>query len=141
MSVDLTGYTKITDLREGYTKSDRELEENAKAAWIKSLEDKGGGAVKADTDKVRIDLFPGDALLAISDILTSGAKKYEDRNWEKGMKWSRPFGALMRHMWAWWQGEKFDTETGKSHLWHAGCCIVFLIAYEIRGVGLDDRPT
>ena len=107
---------------------------------IKSLEDGAGGAVKADTDKLRLDLFPGDALFAISEILTFGANKYTDRNWEKGMKWSRPFGALMRHMWAWWQGEKTDAETGKSHLWHAGCCIVFLIAYEIRGIGLDDRP-
>lgn len=63
-----------------------------------------------------------------------------DRNWELGMNWSRVFGALMRHMWAWWGGEKVDPETGKSHLWHAGCCIAFLIAYEERKVGNDDRP-
>lgn len=62
-----------------------------------------------------------------------------DRNWEHGMKWSRPFGALMRHMWAWWRGEDKDPETGRSHLWHAGCCIAFLIAYEARGDGEDDR--
>ena len=96
---------------------------------------------KYDENKVRLDLFPGDSLFAISEILTFGAKKYADRNWEKGMKWSRPFGALMRHMWAWWMGENFDKETGKSHLWHAGCCIVFLIAYEARGMrDFDDRP-
>lgn len=62
-----------------------------------------------------------------------------DRNWEHGMKWSRPFGALMRHMWAWWGGEPSDPETGRSHLWHAACCIAFLIAYEERGDGEDDR--
>ena len=96
---------------------------------------------KYDENKVRLDLFPGDSLIAISEILTFGAKKYADRNWEKGMKWSRPFGALMRHMWAWWMGESFDKETGKSHLWHAGCCIIFLIAYEARGMTeFDDRP-
>jgi hypothetical protein len=107
--------------------------------------------VKFDTGKVRIDLFPGDVLFAISDILTFGAEKYAERNWEKGMKWGRPFGALMRHMWAWWQSKQptktnflfgdLDVETGRSHLWHAGCCLVFLIAYEMRGVGTDDRPT
>jgi len=106
--------------------------------------------IKYDEGKTRIELFPGDALFAISDILTSGAVKYKDRNWELGMKWSRPFGALMRHMWAWWQGKahtdksflfgNLDMETGKSHLWHAGCCLVFLIAYEIREIGEDDRP-
>jgi hypothetical protein len=95
---------------------------------------------KFDGDKIRIELFPPDALLAISDILTSGAKKYSDRNWEQGMDWSRIFGALMRHMWAWWRGDDKDPETGKSHLWHAGCCIVFLIAYEERKIGLDNRP-
>src|SRR5689334_14350817 len=46
---------------------------------IKMLEDAGGGAVKADTGKLRVDLFPGDALFAISEILTFGANKYTDR--------------------------------------------------------------
>lgn len=95
---------------------------------------------KHDGGKVRLDLFPGDALFAISEILTFGAQKYADRNWEKGMKWGRVYGALMRHLWKWWQGDGLDEETGKSHLWHAGCCIVFLIAYEMRGIGDDDRP-
>jgi hypothetical protein len=57
----------------------------------------------------------------------------------------------MRHMWCWWQGNlptntsflfgDLDTETSRSHLWHAGCCITFLIAYEMRGMTeFDDRP-
>lgn len=95
---------------------------------------------KDDTDKNRMELIPPELLVAVADVLTFGAKKYEDRNWEKGMSWSRVFGALMRHMWAWWSGEGLDKETGKSHLWHAGCCIAFLIAYEARGTGTDDRP-
>lgn len=105
---------------------------------------------KDDDGKVRMELLPPELLWAVADILTFGAKKYADRNWERGMAWSRPFGALMRHMWAWWAGKtpttrsflhgELDSETGRSHLWHAGCCIAFLIAYEERGVGTDDRP-
>lgn len=105
---------------------------------------------KFDGGKVRIELFPAEALFAISSILTFGAEKYDDRNWEKGMKWSRVFGAAMRHAWAWWAGKgpttksflfgDLDDETGKSHLWHLGCCVVFLITYEERGIGEDDRP-
>ena len=108
-------------------------------------------ANKLDQGKVRIELFPGDALFAISDILTIGAKKYAQRNWELGMDWGRVFGAAMRHAWAWWQGKgptnqsflfgEFDEETGRSHLWHLGACVVFLIAYEMRGAGKDDRPS
>jgi hypothetical protein len=107
--------------------------------------------IKHDTGKTRLELFPGEALFAISDILTFGAAKYADRNWELGISWGRVFGALMRHLWAWWQGQGptnrhfvfgvLDTETGRSHLWHAGCCLVFLITYEMRELrGFDDRP-
>lgn len=66
--------------------------------------------------------------------------KTGERNWEQGMAWGRPFAALMRHMWAWWRGDDKDPETGLSHLWHAACCLAFLIAYEARGAGKDDRP-
>jgi hypothetical protein len=95
---------------------------------------------KDDTGKDPWHLAPWDAFRAIIKVLNFGAKKYAPRNWENGMAWSRPYDALMRHMTAWWEGEHKDPETGFSHLWHAGCCIVFLIAYEIRGVGGDDRP-
>lgn len=77
---------------------------------------------------------------ALAQVLAFGAAKYAPRNWEKGMDWSRPFSALMRHMWAWWRGEGADPETGMSHLWHAACCIMFLVAYEERKIGRDDRP-
>jgi len=95
---------------------------------------------KYDENKEPMDLIPPEMLYAVASVLHYGAQKYEPRNWEKGMRWGRVFAALMRHMWAWWRGEKEDHETGMSHLWHAACCISFLIAYESRGVGEDDRP-
>lgn len=95
--------------------------------------------IKHDTGKPRFELIPPEALDGLAAVLTFGATKYSDRNWEKGMKWSRVFGALMRHMWAWWRGEKRDVETGLSHLHHAACCIAFLQTYETRGSGEDDR--
>ena len=95
---------------------------------------------KDDGGKLRMDLIPPELLFAVGDVLTYGADKYSPRNWEAGMSWGRVFGALMRHMWAWWGGQGVDADTGKSHLWHAGCCIAFLIAYEARGTGDDDRP-
>ena len=106
----------------------------------------GGGrppskeARKDDGGKLPWHLAPWDAFRAIVFILAFGARKYGDRNWEEGMDWSRLWSACMRHLTAWWEGEPGDPETGKSHLWHAGCCIIFLIAYEIRGKGRDDRP-
>lgn len=116
-----------------------------------SLQSEG---VKYDTGKVRMELFPPEAMVAISQILTFGAQKYADRNWEQGMSWSRVYGALLRHLMAWWGAKirgqsglttisflfgECDPETGHSHLWHAGACMVFLITYEMRGIGVDDR--
>jgi len=104
---------------------------------------------KDDTGKVRLELIPAELLMAVGTILTFGANKYDDRNWELGMSWGRVFGALMRHMWCWWAGKgrttknfmfgDKDDETGHSHLWHAACCLSFLIAYEERDIGEDDR--
>lgn len=96
--------------------------------------------VKFDNGKVRYDLLPPEGVNAVAVILTLGAEKYSARNWELGMDWSRPFGACLRHLFAWWGGEDRDPDTGKSHLWHAACNLFFLITYEKRGVGKDDRP-
>ena len=97
------------------------------------------GGVKFDQGKLRYDLIPPEMLEEAALVLTYGAVKYGDRNWEKGMAWSRTFGALMRHMWAWWGGEDRDPETGYSHLSHALCCITFLSVYRRRSIGVDDR--
>lgn len=106
---------------------------------------------KFDSGKVRLELLPPELLYATATILTFGANKYDDRNWELGMSWSRVYGALMRHLWSWWGGKaptsksflfgELDEETTHSHLWHAACCIAFLITYEERSVGEDDRAT
>lgn len=95
---------------------------------------------KDDDTKTRLDLLPYEALLAVGRVMTTGARKYSDRNWEAGFRWGRVFAALMRHTWAWWCGEDNDKETGESHLAHAVCCGLFLLTYVIRGVGQDDRP-
>ena len=96
--------------------------------------------VKFDYGKTRYDLVPVEAVAALASILTHGAEKYGDRNWEKGMDWSRPYGSLLRHLFAWWARENIDPESGKPHLWHAICNLAFLIAYEARDDGTDDRP-
>lgn len=96
---------------------------------------------KYDGNKLRYDLVPPEALEEIVKVLTFGAAKYTDRNWEKGINYGRVYGALMRHMQAFWRGEDIDPESGLSHLSHAGCCLFFLLTYDRRGmVEFDDRP-
>lgn len=96
--------------------------------------------IKHDQQKIRWDLVPYDAVNEIAKVLTFGAVKYEARNWEKGMDWSRAFGALQRHLTRWFHGQDRDKETQLTHLANAGCCLFFLLAWELRKVGTDDRP-
>lgn len=96
-------------------------------------------AIKYDSEKIRVELLPYNALLEIAKVMTIGATKYGDNNWRKGMLWSRLYGACLRHLIAWYEGQDKDEETGLLHLAHAGCCILFLITYQLLGLGTDNR--
>jgi len=62
-----------------------------------------------------------------------GSKKYSPDNWKKIEGWDRRyFNAAMRHMSAWKQGEKVDSETGITHMAHAACCLLFIISKELE---------
>lgn len=95
---------------------------------------------KHDNQKPRIDLIPPEAVFALADILTMGAEKYGDRNWESGTlenEGGRIYAAAQRHLWQWWHAHQNgqdvrDEESGRSHLHHALCNIAFLITYELR---------
>jgi len=121
-------------------KLETELDNELASTTFGDLNDYKVGGWKADAGKLRMELLPPEFLTATAAVLTFGAEKYGDRNWERGLQWSRAYGALQRHMWAWWNGERADAETGYSHLWHACCCLAFLVAYEARDSGQDDRP-
>ena len=97
--------------------------------------------IKHDDGKLPYHLLPWDAIRDVVRVLKFGASKYGDRNWERGMDYSRLFSAAQRHLTTWFQErEDNDGETGISHLAHAGCCVLFLLAYSLRGIGNDDRP-
>lgn len=94
---------------------------------------------KDDADKLRFDLIPPRPLELVAEVYTIGAKKYADRNWEKGLKWGRVFAAMMRHAWKWWRGEQRDPD-GQHHLASVVWCALALMEYELTHPELDDRP-
>jgi len=104
------------------------------------------GGVKYDSGKPRFDLISALALEELAKVCTIGAIKYEARNWEKGMHWSRLFGAAMRHLWARWRRHHKDTETGLSHLAHAMWCVLAMLHFDLMRTEtrphstFDDRP-
>lgn len=86
---------------------------------------------KFDTGKARWSLLPWRETEEAVEVLTIGSVKYEDLNWQKVPNArDRYFSAAMRHFIAWRGGEKKDPETGKSHLAHVACCILFLMWFD-----------
>lgn len=83
---------------------------------------------KHDQSKPRFSLIPIGTLNAVVRVLEFGATKYAENNWRTVPDArTRYFDAMHRHIDAWWQGEKKDSETGESHLAHAVCCALFLM--------------
>lgn len=87
--------------------------------------------VKFDRNKPMWSLVPPGPMEEVVEVLTYGANKYSPDNWQHvDDPDTRYFNAAMRHIWAWRQGEQFDAESHKSHLAHAVCCLLFLLAFD-----------
>ena len=83
---------------------------------------------KLDAGKPRWSLVPMREMEEVVKVLTVGAVKYADDNWKSlpNLR-ERYFSAALRHIIAWWSGEKYDTETSLHHLAHAICCLLFCL--------------
>lgn len=98
---------------------------------VTDLSDAPKKGVKYDDEKPRWELLPFRAAKEVVEVLTAGSKKYADDNWKivPGAR-KRYISAAFRHLTDWAAGEKKDSETGKSHLAHAICCLLFLLWFE-----------
>lgn len=84
--------------------------------------------VKNDAGKLRFSLLPIEVIQSVIEVLELGAQKYAPDNWKTVPDArTRYFDASIRHITAWWQGERDDPESGKPHLSHAICCLIFLL--------------
>ena len=94
-------------------------------------------------------LIPQDVLWRLAEHYGRGARKYDERNWERGYPWSSSAAALQRHFASFWNGDDIDHDPslyveGEEHtsrhidavVWHAVC----LSAFDLRHIGTDDRP-
>jgi hypothetical protein len=96
-------------------------------------------AARFDSGKPRYDLIPPRAFHELMLVYTYGCKKYDPDNWWKGMKWRKVIGPMMRHIFKWLRGQKYDRESGLHHLAHAAWNAIALYQYELCNLGEDDR--
>jgi hypothetical protein len=92
------------------------------------------------TKLARYDLIPAGPLLQLAEHYGIGARKYADRNWERGYAWSLSFAALQRHAWAFWMGEDTDGETLSHHMAAVAFHAFALMHFGDTDTGTDDRP-
>ena len=95
--------------------------------------------LRYDDGKPRFDLIPPEAVIALAAHYERGARKYADRNWEKGMAWGKCFASMQRHAWAWSNGEDIDAETDTHHMIAVAWNALALYTYAMRKIGTDDR--
>lgn len=96
--------------------------------------------LRYNNGKTRHDLTPPFAQEQYAKVFTKGSEKYEDRNWEKGMSWSKVIASAKRHLLAFESGEDYDKETGLLHTAHLMANAAFMTEYYKICPWGDDRP-
>lgn len=92
-----------------------------------------GKGKKFDSGKLDYTLLPWDGVEEVVKVLEFGAKKYDRDNWQfVENAETRYMAAAFRHLVAYQTQDEVDPETGLSHLAHAACCMLFLLALEKR---------
>jgi len=75
--------------------------------------------------KTMFQLLDPNFIEGVADILTMGALKYAPNNW-KNVDRGEYERAVCHHLNEYRKGILNDDESGKSHLYHIGCNIMFL---------------
>lgn len=82
---------------------------------------------KDEKNKARIDLVDPEFIVGIAEILGYGVEKYEPYSFQKVAEGlDKYYAAAMRHILKWRTGDFEDEETGKNHLLHAACNLMFM---------------
>lgn len=93
----------------------------------------GTKGMKFDENKLMYSLIPIEATKGMAEIFTFGAQKYAANNWKSVENAEfRYKNALLRHLYAYEEGEIVDPESGFSHLKHILANVSMLLWFETR---------
>lgn len=92
--------------------------------------------------KLPLHRVPPALMLYAAMGLKNGAKKYGPFNWrEKNIEALTYYSAALRHLFAWFDGQDNDPDSGNPHLAHAIASLAILVdVIENFGV-IDNRPS
>lgn len=93
--------------------------------------------------KVPLHLLPPQVMAEVAIGMAEGAEKYGYYNWrDTHVVQSTYYGANLRHMFAWFDGENIDPDSpnGLHHVTKAICSLIVLRDAMLQGNTTDDRP-
>lgn len=113
-----------------------------------------GSGFRFNRGKLRYDLVEPRAHRDMVKVLTYGANKYEDRNWENGFTWTSVIASAKRHLAAIELGEDYDFDpecegcksgycknhSGELHVANLACNAHFLNTFYYTFPQGDNRP-
>ena len=76
--------------------------------------------------KLKWSLVDFNAFAPMVRVLEFGAEKYASHNWKKGLPTTEVCESMLRHTYAYLEGEDIDKESGLSHIGHIQCNAMFL---------------
>lgn len=107
-------------------KKDRNLKDKIKKFVIKDSgtrqEFPTGARRDIQENKGRYDLLPCYAMARLAKHYESGAKKYGENNWTKGMPLNRYLDSALRHLFKFMDGER-DEDHAIASAWNIMCLI------------------
>lgn len=130
------------DIQRVYSWSDTPYVANSLFATMNGIEEVAtpsnvlsfpGGGVREAQEELRYDLISPEGMRRLARAYSEGAKKYTDRNWEKGIPFSNLYWHMAEHQMKWLEG---DTE--EDHLAHAAWGLFALMHFERWKPEMDD---
>jgi dATP/dGTP diphosphohydrolase len=121
------GFDRSNDLSEQIKIKIKEMDEAAKAKTY-------------DEGKAPLAYLPWEGVKEVALVQAYGHAKYKDfNNFRKGMEIGRNLSCAIRHIAAYQEGQDLDLESGRNHLAHAACRLLFVLQNLHDGVAIDDR--
>jgi len=96
-------------------------------------------AQRFNDDKPQWSLVDFESFEDMVKVLEFGAKKYSANNWKKGLEINKLCESMLRHVFAFMNGETNDPESGLPHIGHIQCNTMFIAHMMKHKPHLDDR--
>ena len=96
-------------------------------------------ATRHNEGKLRWSLVDFNSFSPMVKVLEFGAKKYGIDNWKKGLYTTQICESMLRHIFAYLDGENLDEDSGLSHIGHIQANSMFLGFMDLKIPQFDDR--